>query len=211
MKKTIVAFASITLITFSACKKESTSTNTQGCTITGTVRTVNDLPADTVVGVDPQTFQGYGADKKTYFNLSTSSIVTGNDTTGLNWDLAFIGTKIYLNSIAGSQSGAFIYNGSYDALCSVPDSTFKTDVGNTRAISGWYNYDGVNVTINPIPGKVIVVKTADGKYAKLEILNYYKGGVTPTPATDPNYQIRTYNSRYYTFRYTYQGNGTKNF
>ena len=211
MKKTIVAFASLTLIIFSACKKDNISTTTQGCSITGTVRTISDLPADTVVGVDPQTLQGYGADKKTYFNLSTGSVVTGNDTTTLNWDLALIGTKIYLNSLTGSQSGAFIYNGSYDALCSVPDSTFLTDNGNTRAISGWYSYDNVNLTITPVPGKVIVVRTADGKFAKIEILNYYKGGVTPTPASDPNYQIRTYNARYYTFRYTYQGNGTRNF
>jgi hypothetical protein len=210
MKKQIITLITVSAIIFSACKKETSTTN-QGCTITGTARTINDLPADTVIGVNPQTFQGYGANKKTYFSLSTGSIVTGNDTSSLNWDIAFIGTKIYLNNLPGSQAGAFMYNGVYDALCSVPDSTFHIDSTNTNAISGWYSYDQANFIITPKPGKVIIVRTTNGKYAKIEILNYYKGGVNPDPATDTDYHIRTYNSRYYKFRFIYQSNGSTTF
>jgi hypothetical protein len=54
-----------------------------------------------------------------------------------------------------------------------------------------------------------MIRTASGKYAKLEILNYYKGGVTP-PATASD-AIKLSEQRYYTFRYTYQPNGSKNF
>jgi len=54
-----------------------------------------------------------------------------------------------------------------------------------------------------------VIKTATGKYAKMEIMNYYKGGTTPlSTATD---SIKAYDSRYFTFRYTYQANGTTTF
>jgi hypothetical protein len=63
--------------------------------------------------------------------------------------------------------------------------------------------------LTAIPGRLLVIKTASGKYAKVEILNYYKGNTTPlTTASD---SIKIYNSRYYSFRYTYQADGTKTF
>lgn len=52
------------------------------------------------------------------------------------------------------------------------------------------------VGISLIAGKIIVIKTNDGKYAKLEIVSYYKnitGSETP----------------YYTFNYKYQPNGSR--
>ena len=55
----------------------------------------------------------------------------------------------------------------------------------------------------PTAGKIIVAKTSDGRYAKMEILSYYKDA----PATP------TFNNeaRYYTFRYVYQPNDTRSF
>ena len=54
-----------------------------------------------------------------------------------------------------------------------------------------------------------MIRTATGKYAKIEILNYYKGGVTlPATASDADKLTK---QRYYTFRYAYQPNGTKIF
>lgn len=74
---------------------------------------------------------------------------------------------------------------------------------------GWYNYDGVTKLISAIPGRVLVVRTATGKYAKVEILNYYKGGVTPdVTASDMDKLIK---QRFYTFRYIYQPDGSKGF
>jgi hypothetical protein len=67
--------------------------------------------------------------------------------------------------------------------------------------NGWYNYDGATNTISPIAGRVVMIKTADGKYAKMEIISYYKDApVAPTSATA---------DRYYTFRYIYQPDGSK--
>ncbi|MDO9155766.1 MAG: hypothetical protein Q7U17_02765, partial [Sediminibacterium sp.] len=63
--------------------------------------------------------------------------------------------------------------------------------------------------VTPIPGRVLVVRTASGKYAKVEILNYYKGGTTP--ATTASDAIKLTTQRYYTFRFSFQPNGTKTF
>ena len=57
---------------------------------------------------------------------------------------------------------------------------------------------------SPTPGKTLVVKCSDGKYAKIELLSYYKGSpVAPDAFKDQ--------ARYYTFRYVYQSNGSKKF
>ena len=80
----------------------------------------------------------------------------------------------------------------------------KTGSGN-----GWYNYNGATQLVTPIPGRVLVIRTASGKYAAMEILNYYKGGVTPDASASDNDKLMK--QRYYTFRFTYQSNGTKAF
>ena len=54
-----------------------------------------------------------------------------------------------------------------------------------------------------IAGKVFVVKTHDGKYAKFEILSYYKDAPATPDATSVG--------RYYTFNYAYQANSTTTF
>ena len=74
----------------------------------------------------------------------------------------------------------------------------------TEKIGGWYIYDGTTHLISTVPGVVILIRTADGKYAKMMILSYYKGN----PANiDPNKDL----SRYYTFKFAYQPDGSRNF
>jgi hypothetical protein len=63
--------------------------------------------------------------------------------------------------------------------------------------------------LTPIPGRVLVIKTAKGKYAIVEILNYYKGGVTPAVSASDDIKLKT--QRFYTFRYAYQSDGSMNF
>ncbi|MBL0295587.1 MAG: HmuY family protein [Saprospiraceae bacterium] len=54
-----------------------------------------------------------------------------------------------------------------------------------------------------ISGPGSAAKCSDGKYAKIELLSYYKGSpVAPDAFKDQ--------ARYYTFRYVYQSNGSKN-
>ena len=69
----------------------------------------------------------------------------------------------------------------------------------TGSGNGWYNYDFTTHVISPIAGKILVFRTHDNRYAKVEILSYYLGAPeNPDAFTDP--------SRYYTFNYVYQPN-----
>jgi len=198
-------------IAFTACKKEKVIENTL------TVNTVNDLPADTIIGIAPSG-QPYGSGKFTFYNLETKSIVPNSDSATNKWDLGFRGTLVITNSgnSGPGSAGAFVYVGTFNELRSVPaDSTFKTDnAPASYAITfgsgkGWYSYNGPANLVTPVPGRLLIVRTATGKYAKVEILNYYKGGTTPAASAPDNDKLNK--QRYYTFRYVLQSDGSKNF
>ena len=220
MKKSTIGILAIAALIFSACKKDETNNavvnpNDYNVAVSGKIVTVKNLPADTVVGIGAQ--GPYGAGKYTFFSLGTNSKIASTDSATSNWDLAFAGTTIRINAGTSGpgNGGAFVYTGTFDALTSVPvDSTFRIDQAPTYAITkgsgkGWYNYDGPNNLVTAIPGRVLVIKTATGKYAKVEILNYYKGNTTPLSTASDS--IKIYDSRYYSFRYTYQADGTTTF
>lgn len=198
-------------IAFASCKKDSTV-----ATIPVTSATVKDLMADTIIGTSLQG-QPYGANKFTFYSLESNKIIASSDSASTKWDLAFKGTTILTNggNSGPGKGGAFVLVGSYDGVTTIPaDSTFKTDNAPTYAITagsnkGWYVYDGMNNLINPIPGRVLMIRTASGNYAKVEILNYYRGGATPP--INASAAIKSSEQRYYTFRFTYQPNGTKTF
>ena len=214
MKKATQSIAFLVLLTATlmACSKSSTTT-----VAPITALTVRDLPADTVIGLSAQ-----GAPitngKYTFYSLERNAIVPNSDSATTNWDIAFMATRILTNggTSGTGQGGAFVYTGLFDNLTTIPtDSVFKTDNAPTAyAITtgsgkGWYTYDGLNNLITPLAGRVLVIKTASGKYAKMEIVSYYKGGVTlPATATDTEKLTK---QRYYTFRFAYQPNGTKTF
>tara|TARA_Y100000385_G_C12520504_1_gene395184 strand:- start:13 stop:246 length:234 start_codon:yes stop_codon:yes gene_type:complete len=67
----------------------------------------------------------------------------------------------------------------------------------TGSGNGWYTYTGPpEHLILPIPGKTLVIRTRDLKYAKVEILSYYK---------DLDDSVAG-NARYYNFNYLYNAN-----
>lgn len=151
----------------------------------------------------------------TKFSFSQNKVVTDN-----NWDIAFRGTTIVVNGGAKigitdeperTGSGAVsIVSGTFASVTAFPAaSTFAQDGAAVYAIptgsgNGWYNYNTSNNIISPIAGKVFVVKTHDGKYAKFEILSYYKDApANPDPATAV--------ARYFTFNFAYQANSTTTF
>lgn len=147
----------------------------------------------------------------TKFSFSQNATVTDE-----SWDIAFRGTTIIVNggSAIGitdeptrTGSGAVsIVSNTLSAVTIIPSaSTFAQDGTSTYAIptgsgNGWYNYNSTNNLITPIAGKVFVVKTHDGKYAKMEIISYYKDAPANPDATAL--------SRYFTFKYVYQPSGT---
>lgn len=208
-KITLIAIASISFV---ACTKNE---DTVIAPLTATV--VKDLAADTVLGIASNGMP-YSAGKYTFYSLEKNAIVPNTDSASTKWDIAFVSTKILINggTSGTGMGGAFVYTGLFDDLKTIPtDSVFKTDnAPASYAIpygsgKGWYMYDQATSLVTPLAGRVLVIKTASGKYAKLEIINYYKGGVTlPVTASDAD---KLSKQRYYTFRYIYQPNGTKTF
>jgi hypothetical protein len=180
--------------------------------------TVNDLAADTVTGLGADG-RPQSAGTTTYYSLVDNKAIASTDAASTKWDIAFSSTKILINGGTSGPGigGAFVFKGLFDALKTIPlDSNFATD--NTNAASfaiplgsgkAWYTYDGLTTLVSPIAGRVLVIRTATGKFAKIEILNYYKGGVT-LPAT-ASVNDKLFKQRYYTFRYAYQPSGSKTF
>jgi len=145
------------------------------------------------------------------FNFATGQITTSET----EWDIAFRGTLILVNG--GETSGivdepaktgvaaAYIASGAMATVTSVntalliQDSEIATSIP-TGSGEGWYIYAGPpSHLITPITGKILVFRTHDGKYAKVEILSYYKDAPeAPDAFTDED--------RYYSFNYVYQPN-----
>lgn len=144
----------------------------------------------------------------TKFDFSSGSITTS----ATEWDIAFRGTDIILNGGVSSGStdepdrtgnaAGYIANGTMASIAAVDTNLLDEDSLNTHVLASWYTYTGPpNHLILPTAGKILVVKTRDGKYAKVEILSYYKDA-----PEDITVDIATNDSRYYTFNYVYQPN-----
>lgn len=219
MRKIVNLFALVLVMSVGiiACSKEDVVNVTAN-----TDKVVLDLRADTIIGIDPVSGMPVSAGKYTFYSLERNEIVPNSDSATAKWDIALAGTTILTNggtSYSNGLGGAFIYKGVlYDTLTTIsPDSVIKTDNASvspkayaitTGSGKGWYNYDFATSLVTPLAGRVIIIRTASGKYAKMEILNYYKGGVTPTTGTDAEKLAK---QRYYKFRYKFQPNGTKTF
>jgi hypothetical protein len=150
----------------------------------------------------------------TKFSFEKGAVVTDD-----NWDIAFRGTTIIVNGGAkvglteeptrngvgalSLQTGKFI-----DVLLAPNDTEFAQDQSGALALSKstWYSYNPQNHLISPVSGKVLVIKTSKGHYAKMEILSYYKDMDSSNSADPVNS-----GSGYYSFNYVYNPNlGDKN-
>ena len=147
----------------------------------------------------------------TKFDFDTG-METDNET---DWDIAFRATDIIVNGgtsmgttdepTRSGDAGAYITTWTMADVTEVDVNLFTQDSESGYAIisgsgNGWYTYAGPpTYLITPTPGRILVFKTADGKYAKVEILSYYEGAPeNPDAFVDQ--------SRYYTFNYVYQPN-----
>lgn len=206
MKKIILTLAVTSSMIFTSCSEDDT-------TVTEAVvfKEVKNLhaPQTTDYTVNPPATAG----EFTKFSFKTGAVVTDD-----SWDLAFRGTTILVNGgveVGGlvdeptrsGEASLALETGTFADISIAPvAANFKQDAAGSYALasgsgSGWYTYAGAPThAINPIAGKIIVVKTIDGNYAKMEILSYYKD------------QDATSDSRYYTFNYVYNPNvGDKDF
>ena len=206
VKSTIAVLLLSAVVSFTGCKKDEVK-------IALSATTFSNLAADPPSGgYNPTNGQPIGVTKKyTFFSFKTGAVVANADSASTKWDVGFNGTNIIVNSgTSGPGTGAVVVkSGIFDELVVAPADGFAQDNKNAVPPSyavprgsgnGWYSYNQTSNIITPIAGKVLVFKTADGKYAKMEILSYYQDSpVAPTSASK---------DRYYTFRYLYQPDGS---
>lgn len=227
MKKTISKIVLVVAVaaSFTACKKtesasvDLTNNGSYKVVTSGNTTYVQNFVADTIQGYDAMGNPIGATGARVFFSLERGEAVT--DTANKTWDLAFNSTKIWINGgVSGNKlGGAYNASAAFADVASADNSLMKVD-GTSRAIigydanagtsasnGGWYTLvpppPGASI-VTTVPGRTIVVRTASGKYAKVEIMCYYKGGVVPTVST-PTLE------RYYNFRYTYQANGSTTF
>lgn len=129
-----------------------------------------------------------------FFDFSRGSVV--EDPGPLEWDLAFRRNEIAVNGGPGfeGRGGARRIAGtSLDSLGALPEDGYllasaSRDSANPT-FDDWYDYSFTSHLLTPRP-HAYAVRTADGRYAAMEILGYYCPGAR---------------SGCVTFRYVYRG------
>jgi hypothetical protein len=151
--------------------------------------------------------QPIAAKHYTFYSLADGKQIAYTDSNSTKWDVAFKGTTILINggTSGPGQGGAQVYTGLFADLVTAPTTGYSVDGAAAKAIptgsgNGWYAYSSTTNVVKPIAGRVLAIRTALGKYAKIEIQNYYQNA--PAAPTSANA------SGYYTFRYVYQPSGT---
>lgn len=155
----------------------------------------------------------------TKFNFATGTTTT-SDT---DWDIAFRGLRIIVNG--GSEIGIsdepmrngnagvyFLEETLFDDVTEVDESLFAQDSNEgyglpTGSDNGWYNYSFTQNIVTARSGIVLVFRTRDNRYAKVQILSYYQDNPTDVEvATNFTDEEKISKARYYNFNYVYQPN-----
>ncbi len=177
------------LLLTASCKKNNNTTSQPPVTDT------------TVVRVNFSTSSPYA-----FFSFKNNAIVANTDSATSKWDFGLRLTTFLVNSYASGpgNAGVVIQNGIFENITAAPISGYAYDTTSSKLAikdGSWYTYDIVTHVFNPIPGKIFIFRTADGHYAKMEILNVtYEPFVGPVPVI-LDYKIR----------FAYQSNGSVNF
>lgn len=172
---------------------------------------VEDLAADPATQIGPDG-RPTGTGEYTFYSLRDGAVV--EDSASAEWDIAVQATNVLINGgTSGPGDGAgYVAQGAFEEVAAVDAERLAVDdaAAGQYAIpqgdgNGWYNYNaGGENYIRPVPGRTIVVRTADGAgYAKIRVLSYYRGN--PELPADRE----AHPSRYYTFEYVYQAEGTR--
>ncbi len=148
------------------------------------------------------------------------SFSSGDTITDDNWDVAFSGSTIIINGGDSynvnqpervGNAAVYIAQGVMSDISAVDISKLQQDNESGPAIiddlgisgQGWASYDMNTHILSPIPGRILVFRTHDNKYAKMEIVYFYD---SPNPQpSEGDY------GGFYTFNYVYQSTGEINF
>ena len=144
---------------------------------------------DSLVGPALYTVDVSAADAWRRFDFSRNSVVDSG-----GWDIAFRRTHVRAAEGVGIADLGTV---PFDSVARLPDTGYLvlTAAGDTShpAIGKWYDYNYLSHLLQP-KGHVYAIRTAEGRYAKLEILSYYCADVGTACVS---------------FRYAYQGNGSR--
>ena len=184
---------------------EETTDTTQPET-TDTVATVEEP-----VSLEALTFTIDATNKETwaYFSFASGDVVEIEDAENSDaWDIGFQITKVKLNggiSGPGMGSAVMVTETTFEAVTEAPADGYKADTEDTLAIvpqseKGWYIYTGPPTHwILPLEDRVFVIKAADGTFAKVRFIGYYKDNENKK------------DSGFVTFEYAHQPDGSPNF
>lgn len=139
-----------------------------------------------------------------YFDFSNGSVVEIPDRSSLYWDIGFKRISIISNGGETNPEGMGgimeLKNIRFESVIEAPESGYTVDTmispmdAENPAIKEWYEYSYWTHILKP-KNSVYVIRTADGRYAKMQILKYYCGRLPGC----------------YTIKYVYQGNGSRKF
>jgi hypothetical protein len=216
----------LSLLTLVSCKKEVTSSGLEDGKSTVIYDLAGDTDASMSDGVD-------GKEKRPFYIFlfrfrDQQQIWIKNAADSAQWlrtkewDIAFTGpynSEVYVNNknyeynpgYEGEANGKVIMiDRPYQQITEAPDdNTFETSAINkigwasSENSNGWFFYSLNTHIMQSLPNRTYVLKLPDGKYAKLQLINAYKGN--PPTVTDLNWP-----APYFTFRYYVQQDGSKN-
>lgn len=145
---------------------------------------------DSLVGPALYTVDASPNDDWQRFDFGVNSLVD----TGSSWDIAF-----HRNHVIAGPGAAMMDLGAvpFDSVLAAPAEGYRPNSPaqweSNPAVGKWYDYSFISHLLTS-RAHVYAVRTSDGRYAKVELLNYYCVGVGTACIT---------------FRYTYQGDGSR--
>lgn len=222
----------ITGVALTGCDSNSSNLDPQPLN----ARMATDVEADPTTGRDPNTGAPISNNTFTLYDLDNDEVVLSSNETDpavraadsslTTWDIGLKGTTIIFNggTSGPGQGSAQLLTEIFADVTEAPESGYYADGENpncpavetpggtfpgtpyaicTGSGNGWYDYNASINLVAPIAGRTIVMTTGEGNYAKVRILSYYQGNPNPP---DPDLP-----TRYYTFEYIVQPDGTRNF
>jgi hypothetical protein len=139
-----------------------------------------------------------------YFDFARGAVVAVQDPKTEAWDLAFRRYNIRTNGGHTNPTGQgailSLAERDFTTVTKVPEKAeFVTDIhpknrpsSYNPALDKWFNYSYLANVLAPKP-IVYIVRTHDGKYAKMRLLSYY---------------CASHSAGCVTFEYVYQGDGS---
>lgn len=163
----------------------------------------------TITGTDSMMLP-FMSDHFNFYSMAEGKEVPLADSASTSWDFGINFASLIFNSHASGpgQAGVIATTGDYLSYNQAPATGYSYDTTSTQLAinstpfspNAWYIYDPVSHAFSPKAGLFFVMKTADGNYAKLEILSVTYANYTPGAMYPDNLL--------YKFRYVYQKNGT---